>query len=106
MNRLRLGVRHLLDHRGPSAVALLVLTLAAAAAGAPLAVADAVLLHGVPGPDPDRLVVLSGTFTDKAGGVADWPISQIDFADWRQQRRSFTDMSVYTPHRDLALNLE
>jgi predicted permease len=102
---LRFGLRHLFKNRGFAAAALLTLALGIGATGAMVAVVDAVLLRGLPYKDPSRLVVLTGTFTDK-GEVADWPISQMDFADWRRANRVFDDMSVFTPDGDLALNLE
>jgi len=102
---LRLGLRHLFRNRGFAAAALLTLTLGIGATAAMLSVVDAVLIKGLPYARPERLVVLTGTFTDK-GEATDWPISQKDFADWRRASRSFADMSVFTPGGDLALNLE
>jgi putative ABC transport system permease protein len=102
---LRLGWRHLFRNRGFAATSLLTLALGIGATAAMLSVVDAVLLHGLPYKDSSRLVVLTGTFTEK-GEVADWPISQKDFADWRRANRVFDDMSVFNPGGDLALNLE
>jgi putative ABC transport system permease protein len=102
---LRLGWRHLLKNRAFAATALLTLALGIGAAAAMFSVVDAVLLRQLPYRDPDRLVVLTGTFAEH-GEVTDWPISQADFADWRRASRAFTDMSVVNLDGDLALNLE
>jgi len=102
---LRFGLRHLFKNRGFAAAALLTLTLGIGATAAMFSVVDAVLLKGLPYRDASRLAVITGTFTDK-GEVADWPISQMDFADWRRANRVFEDMAVFTPGGDLALNLE
>jgi len=91
--------------RSRQGAALAILALAMTAAVAVLATGAAVWLHGVPFRDPSRLVVLTGTFTEH-GAVAEWPIGQVDFADWRRLARSFAAMSVSNPDGDLALNLE
>ncbi|HVR11198.1 MAG TPA: ABC transporter permease, partial [Thermoanaerobaculia bacterium] len=88
-----------------AAAAVLVMALGLGAAAAALAVLDAVVVRGVPYREPSRLVVLTGTFADQ-GTVADWPISQLDFADWRRLARSFSEMSVFNDDGDLALNLD
>src|ERR1700730_5123745 len=102
---LRFGLRHLLKNRAFAAASLLTLALGIGAAAAMFSVADAVLLRQLPYRDPDRLVVLTGTFAEN-GEVSDWPISQPDFADWRRASRAFADMSVVNLDGDLALNLE
>src|SRR4028119_1837013 len=99
---LRLGLRQLARHRSFSIAALLALTLGIGATSAMFSVVDAVLLNELPYKDPDRLLVITGT-SDEEGESVDWPISQMDFDDIRQQSRSFVDMSVYT---NLAFNLE
>jgi predicted permease len=102
---LRLGLRHLLKNRAFAAAALLTLALGIGAAAAMFSVADAVLLRQLPYRDPDRLVVLTGTFAEN-GEVSEFSISQLDFADWRRANRSFADMSVVNLEGDLAFNLE
>jgi macrolide transport system ATP-binding/permease protein len=102
---LRSGLRPLFEHRAASAAALIIIVLGIGATSAVLSVEDALLLRGIPYRDPSRLVVLSGTFTDK-GQVAPWSISQMDFADWRRQSKAFADMSVFDPDGDLTLNLD
>jgi predicted permease len=102
---LRSGLRPLFEHRAASGAALITIVLGIGATCAVLSVEDALLLRGIPYRDPSRLVVLSGTFTDK-GQVSPWSISQMDFADWRRQSKAFADMSVFDPDGDLTLNLD
>ena len=66
-------------------------------------VVNGVLLQALPYEDPERLVVVTGTY-ENGGEVQDWPISQTDFEDWREQNRSFESLAVYTPD-PLAYNL-
>ncbi len=101
---LRLGLRHLGRRPGFATAAILTLALGIGATAAMFTVVDALLLDELPYRDASRLVVLTGTFEEK-GEVQDWPISQMDFDDWRRQNSVFEEMSVYSPG-DFALNLE
>ena len=103
MRDLRLGMRQLARRPGFAAAAILTLTLGIGATTAMFTVVDALLLNELPYRDPDRIVVLTGTFVEK-GEVQEWPISQMDFEDWRRQNGVFEQMAVYTPG-DFALNL-
>lgn len=80
---------------GLAAAAFLGLALAFAAAAAVLIVGKAVLVDELPFRDPSRLVLMEGTYTEK-GEVEEWPISQMDFADWQKENRSFEQMAVFT----------
>jgi predicted permease len=99
---LRFGLRQLARHRSFSVAALLALTLGIGATSAMFAVVDAVLLRELPYEDPSRLVVLTGTSTEK-GETVDWPISQMDFDDIRKESKTFEEMSVFG---SLAFNLQ
>jgi putative ABC transport system permease protein len=101
---LRLGLRQLAKRPGFAAAAILTLALGIGATSAMLAVVDALLLDELPYRDAAHLMVLTGTFADK-GEVQEWPISQMDFEDWRRDNRVFDQMAVYTPG-DFPLNLE
>ncbi|HWM92241.1 MAG TPA: ABC transporter permease [Thermoanaerobaculia bacterium] len=101
---LRLGLRQLARRPGFAAAAILTLALGIGATAAMFTVVDAVLLNELPYRDASRLVVLTGTFEEK-GEIKDWPVSQMDFEDWRQQNSVFEEMSVYSPG-DFAINLE
>ncbi|SRR6266545_1659452 len=100
---LRLGLRQLARHPSFSVAALLALTLGIGATSAMFCVVDAVLLRDLPYRDPDRILVLSGSFEEKPGKVVEWPISQLDFDDVRRQSRSFEDLSLFG---NMAFNLE
>lgn len=100
---LRLGLRQLAKRPGFAAAAILTLALGIGATAAMFTVVDALLLDELPYRDPERIVVLTGTFAEK-GEVKDWPVSQMDFEDWRRQNGVFEEMAVYTPG-DFALNL-
>jgi putative ABC transport system permease protein len=99
---LRLALRRLARERAFSAAALLTLALGVGAAAAMLTVVDAVLWKELPYRDPSRLVMLEGVFREN-GEVKSWPVSQLDFADWRRRSTVFSAMSVYG---GLAYNLE
>lgn len=100
---LRLGLRRLANRPGFATAAILTLALGIGATAAMLTVVDALLLNELPYRDPSRIVVLTGTLVEK-GEVQDWPVSQMDFEDWRRQNGVFEQMAVYTPG-DFALNL-
>ena len=100
---LKLGARQLARRPGFAAAAILTLALGIGATAAIFTIVEALLLDELPYRDPSRIVVLTGTFAEK-GKVQDWPISQMDFEDWRRQNGVFEQMAVYTPG-DLALNL-
>ena len=104
---LRLALRQLAVERGFAAAALLTLTLGLGAAATLALVGDAVLLAALPYEEADRLVVLQGSARDERSGAAVlWPVSQMDFADWRARTvdgGAFSDLSVWG---GLAFNLE
>lgn len=87
---------------GLAAAAFLSLVLGFAAACVVLIVGKTMLADELPFRSPSRLVLMEGTYTDK-GEVQEWPISQMDFADWRKENSSFEQMAVYGP--EYALNL-
>jgi putative ABC transport system permease protein len=100
---LRIGLRQLLKDRGFSIAAILTLTLGIGATATIFTLVNSVLLQELPYREPERLVVLQGSLQDKNGEAAPWPLSQIEFADWRERSTSFAAMSVWT---NLAFNLE
>jgi hypothetical protein len=85
-----------------SLAAVAALTLGLGAVAAVLTVDDGVLLAKLPYRDPGRLVMLEGSFTEK-GEAQPFPISQMDFADWRRRSTVFAQMSVFG---SLGFNLE
>jgi predicted permease len=71
-------------------VAVLTLALGIGANTAIFSVVRAVLLRGLPYPQPERLVVLQSVIRGSPGAV-----SPPDFMDWRAQSRSFSGLSAY-----------
>jgi predicted permease len=101
---LRLGLRQLAMDRGFSVAAILTLTLGIGATATLFTVVNAVLLKELPYRESARLVILQGSARDeKTGKASTWPISQVDFADWRERNTALADMSVWV---SLPLNLE
>lgn len=91
---LRFGLRQLAAEKAFSFAAILTLTLGIGATATIWTVVDAVLLKELPYENPERLVILRGTFEDR-GEVKPWQISQMDFADWRERSTVFSQMAVW-----------
>src|SRR5215204_6494091 len=99
---LRYGARQLVADKGFSVAAILTLALGIGATITIFTIVNAVLLKNVPYREPERLVILQGSLSDK--GVSQlMSISQTDLADWREHSTVFSDMSVWG---SLAFNLE
>jgi predicted permease len=99
---LRIGLRQLLADKGFSIAAILTLALGIGATATILTVVNSVLLKELPYSDPARVVILQGSLKDK-GEASNWPVSQLDFADWRQRSTVFADMSMFG---NFAYNLQ
>lgn len=91
---LLLGVRRLGRSPGFTLAALFALTLGIGAAGSMFMVVNAVLLRSIPFADPDRILLLEGTFR-QGQQVEDWPISYVDFRDWFEQGGPFQEMAAF-----------
>jgi putative ABC transport system permease protein len=87
---IRFATRVLVKRRWMSAVAIVTLALGISANSAVFTFVNAVLIRGVPFPDPDRVVVLG---TRDARG-REQGVSYYDFVDWREASRSFSDVSL------------
>jgi putative ABC transport system permease protein len=84
---IRFALRQLRRAPGFAAVAVLTLALGIGANSAIFALADATFLRALPFAHPaDRLVAL---YESRGPGVI-FPVSQADFADWRDQNRTLT----------------
>ncbi|MBW8879563.1 MAG: ABC transporter permease [Acidobacteria bacterium] len=102
---LRLGLRQLRTDKGFSVAAILTLTLGIGATATIFTVVNAVLLQELPYRDPTRLVMLQGSSQVKnsKGKGNTWPLSQMDFVDWRKRSTVFSEMSVWG---SFAFNLQ
>ncbi len=90
---LRYGSRMLLKHPGFTVVAVIALALGIGANTAIFSVVNAVLLRPLPFAEPDRLMVVYESRTDRGGTRSS--VSYPDFADWRDQNTVFERMSTY-----------
>jgi putative ABC transport system permease protein len=90
----RVAPRHRAARRSLTLAALLALTLGFGGLAVTFSVADAVRHRGLPYPDSGHLVRLGGTFAGPKG-IQPWPLSQMDFGDWRRENTVFSSMSVF-----------
>jgi putative ABC transport system permease protein len=88
---LRYGVRMLLKQPGFSLIAVITLALGIGANTAIFSMVDALLLHPLPYPEPERLVLL----TNKTSGARRAGISYPNFSDWRERAQSFEGMASW-----------
>ena len=88
---LRFGVRMLLKHRSFTAVAIVSLALGIGANTAIFSVVNAVLLRPLPFKDPEQLMSVSSSRTDRN----DAPFTMADFIDYRDQNRTLEQISAY-----------
>jgi predicted permease len=87
---IRYAARMLVKWRWMTAVAVLALALGIGANSAVFTFVNAVLLRGVPFPDPDQVVAI-GTQDARARRFG---VSYYDFLDWREAARSFSDIAL------------
>ncbi len=91
----RQAVRQLKKRPGFSVMVVLILALGVGANSAIFSVIRAVLLRSLPYKDSGRLAMV---FTDDpARELHEGRTSLLNFADWKNQNRSFEDMTVFTP---------
>jgi putative ABC transport system permease protein len=98
---IRYSARTLLKHLGFAAVAVLTLALGIGANTAIFSVVENVLLRPLPYPQPENIVQIWNTYPPQAPRA---PLSPGDYADWRQQNSSFSEMGGYT-HISQGFNL-
>ena len=92
---LRYGLRMLLKSPGFTAIALLTLALGIGANTAIFSYVNAWLIHPLPYPQADRLMVLLSHDTKK-GWTANGVNSTADFLDYQQQNASFEQLAAWT----------
>jgi putative ABC transport system permease protein len=89
---VRYGIRTLAKNLGFTAVAVLTLALGIGANTAIFSVVESVLLRPLPYPQPERLVEIANTYLPQLPKVG---LSPGDYADWRRQNASFSEMGTY-----------
>jgi putative ABC transport system permease protein len=103
MTDIRYGIRQLIKHPGFTLVAVLTLALGIGANTAIFSVVNAVLLKPLPFLAPEELVAI-GTIdlSETVSPPRLYSLGFPDFADFREQNRSFSSMAVYRD-RNVAL---
>ena len=101
---LRYGARKLRKSPGFTLVAVMTLALGIGANTAIFSVVNAVLLRPLPFPDSERIVALEGVNPSK--GITDSNMSAPDFADWKEQGRSFEQVAALFTGGALLVNGE
>jgi predicted permease len=89
---IRFGLRMLHHNPGFTVVALLVLAVGIGANTAIFSVVDGVLLHALPYPDSERLVVIRAV----QPLIGQSPISYPQFLAWREQKDVFDEVATFT----------
>ncbi|HKW32371.1 MAG TPA: ABC transporter permease [Candidatus Acidoferrum sp.] len=89
---VRYSIRTLGKNPGFAAVAVLTLALGIGANTAIFSVVESVLLRPLPYPEPQNLVQIWNTYPPQ---VPRGSLSPGDYADWRQQNASFSEMEGY-----------
>ena len=101
MQDLRFGLRMLRKNPGFAAVAVLVLALGIGATTAIFTVVNAVLLHPLPYPDSERLVVIQNVQPQ----FGKTPLSYPQFLAWREQRDVFEQVATFTRSGEVLTGL-
>jgi len=89
---IRFAARVLVKRRWMTTAAVVALALGIAANSAVFTFVNAIIVRGVPFPDPDRVVTLGTRDTRNL----QMGVSYYDFLDWREAAKSFSDMSLMT----------
>jgi len=90
---IRYALRALAKNPGFTAVAILTLALGIGANTAIFSVVESLLLRSLPYPQPERLVEIWNTYPPQ---VPKGGLSPGDYADWRRQNASFSEMGAYS----------
>jgi predicted permease len=93
---VRYGARVLAKHRAFTAVAVLTLALGIGANTAIFSVVNELLLHPLPYPDSDRLVMV---WEKTSQGMPQNPTSRNNFRAWRERSNAFAGMAAFSDQR-------
>jgi len=89
---IRYGIRTLGKNPGFTVIAVLTLALGIGANTAIFSVIENLLLRPLPYPQPERLVEIANTYLPQIPRAG---LSPGDYADWRRQNASFSEMGAY-----------
>src|ERR1700674_1447111 len=89
---IRYGIRTLAKNPGFTAVAILTFALGIGANTAIFSVVESLLLRSLPYPQPEQLVEIWNTYPPQ---VPKGGLSPGDYADWRRQNASFSEMGAF-----------
>jgi len=89
---IRYGIRTLGKNPGFTVIAALTLALGMGANTAIFSVVENLLLRALPYPQPERLVEIANTYLPQIPRAG---LSPGDYADWRRQNASFSEMDAY-----------
>jgi predicted permease len=103
---LRYGVRTLRRTPGFTLIAVLVMSLGIGANVALFTVVRSVLLKSLPYRDPDRLVMLYETETNRSGPNAFMPAAAGNFGEWQQAARGKADLALVAPFHNYSVSAE
>src|SRR5262245_34519920 len=95
---LRYGLRTIMRYRAYAAVAVIALALGIGANTAIFSIVNAVLLKPLPYKDPGKLVMVWEDWRAKGGPQREWT-SLPNYQDWRDQSRSFENVSAFMEWR-------
>ena len=91
---LRFAARMFLKNPGLTAVAVLTIALGIGANSTIFSFVSGVLLRTPPLPDAGRAMVISSINPKSVWGADRYPVSALDFLDWRAQSSSFSSMAA------------
>jgi predicted permease len=103
---LRFGVRTVLRNPGFAFVAVATLALGIAVNATMFSLVSAFLLHPPPGPDPDRVVVITAINPAAAFQPDVNPISPPNYLAWRESSRLFLDTAAVDGYRTVSLTVQ